>query len=194
MSAIEGFVPKEMIRCFNAYLDFCYLARGSLFTQSTLDRLDEALKRFHEYRKVFQRTGVREPTPAGFSLPWQHAMTHYRRHIENFGMPNGLCSSITESKHISAVKRPWRRSSRYNPIQQIMRTNCHAEKLTAARARFTSYGMLDTPTWQPRTPHSVPSDDDEDQSGPAEEGAIYNEVFLAQTHGTSSQRVPSKLD
>jgi len=75
-----------------------------------------------------------------------------------------------------------------------MRTNRRAEKLTAARARFTSYGMLDTPTWQPRTPNSVPSDDDEDQSGPAEEGAIYNEVFLAQTHGMSSQRVPSELD
>jgi len=183
MSAIEGFVPQDMVWCFNAYLDFCYLARGSLFTRLTLDRLDEALERFHKYRKIFQSTGVRDPTPAGFSLPRQHAMTHYRRHIENFGAPNGLCSSITESKHISAVKRPWRRSSRYNPIQQIMKTNRRTEKLTAARAWFTSRGMLDMPTWQPRVPHPVPSDDDEDQSGAAEEGAIYNEVFLAQIHG-----------
>ncbi|KAJ6617373.1 hypothetical protein B0H10DRAFT_2176466 [Mycena sp. CBHHK59/15] len=28
--------------------------------------------------------------------------------------PNGLCSSITESKHIKAVKQPWRRSRRGN--------------------------------------------------------------------------------
>lgn len=183
MSAIEGLVPQDVIRCFNAYLDFCYIARASVFTRSTLDSLDEALKRFREYRQVFQRIGVRDPTPAGFSLPRQHAMAHYRRHIENFGAPNGLCSSITESKHITTVKRPWRRSSRYNAIKQIMQTNRRAEKLTAARAHFVSRGMLDFPTWQPRIPHPAPSDDDEDQSGEAEEDAIYNEVFLAQTHG-----------
>ena len=97
-----------------------------------LNRLDEALRRFHMYRKVFQETGVRDPTLAGFSLPRQHAMVHYRRHIENFGAPNGLCSSITESKHISVVKCPWRRSSWYNAIHQIIQMNCRAEKLTAA--------------------------------------------------------------
>lgn len=183
MSAIEGFVPREVIRSFNAYLDFCYIARASTFTQLTLDRLDNTLKRFHECRKVFQHLGIRDPTSAGFSLPRQHAMTHYCQHIENFGAPNGLCSSITESKHISAVKRPWRRSSRYNAIHQIMQTNRRAEKLSAARTAFTSHGMLNFPTWQPRNPHPVPSDNDEDQSGAAEEDAIYNEVFLAQTHG-----------
>ena len=113
-------------------------------------------------------------------------MTHYRQHIENFGALNGLCSSITESKHISAVKRPWHRSSRYNAIHQIMQTNHHSEKLSAIRASFTARGMLNFPTWQPRIPHPVPSDNDEDQSGTAEEDAVYNEVFLTQTHGTPS--------
>jgi hypothetical protein len=174
----------------------------SVFTHSTLDRLDEALKRFHEYRHVFQRVGVRDPAPAGLSLPRQHAMTHYRRHIENFGAPNGLCSSITESKHISVVKRPWRHSSRYNAIHQMMQTSCRAEKLSAARAVFTTRGLLDFPTWQPRLPHPVPSDSDEDQSGAAEEGAIHNEVFLPRCHGnflilafntmlTTSKQVPN---
>ena len=183
MSAIEGFVPRDVVRCFASYLDFCYIARASVFTKLTLDHLDDALKRFHKYRQVFQCVGVRDPTSAGFSLPRQHAMAHYRRHIENFGAPNGLCSSITESKHISAVKRPWRRSSRYDPIHQIMETNRRVEKLSAARAVFTARGMLNFPTWQPRVFHPVPSDNDEDQSGAAEEGAIHNEVFLAQSHG-----------
>ena len=185
MSAIEGFVPRDVVRCFHAYLDFCYITRASVFTQSTLDRLDNALKRFHKYRQIFQQTGVRDPTSAGVSLPRQHSMVHYRRHIENFGAPNGLCSSITESKHISVVKRPWRRSSRYNAIHQIMKTNQRTEKLSAARAAFTVRGMLGFPAWQPHTSHPIPSDNDEDQSGAADEGAIYNEVFLAQTHSMS---------
>ena len=176
-------MPQDVLRCFNAYLDFCYLARMSTFTERTLDRLDDALQRFHTHRAVFQQLGVREPTNAGFSLPRQHAMTHYRRHIENFGAPNGLCSSITESKHITAVKRPWRRSSRYNAIRQIMLTNRRMEKLTAARARFTARGLLKFPTWQPRVLHPVPSNDEDDQAGAADEEAIHNEVFLAQTPG-----------
>jgi hypothetical protein len=90
MSAIEGFVPRDIIRCFNAFLDFCYTARMSVFTEQTLDALDAALIRFHRYRAVFQELGIREPTTAGFALPRQHAMMHYRRHIENFGAPNGL--------------------------------------------------------------------------------------------------------
>jgi hypothetical protein len=185
MSAIEGFVPRDVVRCFHAYLDFCYIARMNIFTCSTLDRLDEALKRFHTYRVVFQQLGVRDPAHSGLSLPRQHAMVHYRQHIENFGAPNGLCSSITESKHIAAVKRPWRRSSRYNAIKQIMLINQRMEKLTAARISFTSQGIFEFPTWQPRLPQSVPSDNDDDQSGAAREDAIHNEVFLAQTHGAS---------
>jgi hypothetical protein len=183
MSAIEGFVPQDIVRCFSAYLDFCYVARMNTFTEQALDSLDDALKRFHKYRAVFQELGVRGPTTAGFSLPRQHAMAHYRRHIENFGAPNGLCSSITESKHIAAVKRPWRRSSRNNAIKQIMLTNRRMEKLTAARARFTTRGLLDTPTWQPNILQPVPSNDDDDEAGAVDEEAIHNEVFLAQTPG-----------
>ena len=110
-------------------------------------------------------------------------MVHYRRHIENFGTPNGLCSSITESKHITTVKHPWCRSSRYNAIKQIMQVNQRMEKLTTARVNFTLQGILMFPTWQPRLLHSVPLDDEDDQSGAAHEGAIHNKVFLAQTHG-----------
>jgi len=75
-----------------------------------------------------------------------------------------------------------------------MQTNRRAEKLTAVRASFTSRGMLDVPTWQPRIPYPFPSDDEEDQAGAAEDGAIYNEVFLAKTHGTFLNKVPPEPD
>ena len=64
-----------------------------------------------------------------------------------------------------------------------METNRRLEKLTAARAVFTAHGMLDFPTWQPRAPHPIPSNNNEDQFGAAEEDAIHNEVFLVQSHG-----------
>ena len=69
-------------------------------------------------------------------------MVHYHDNIKNFGAPNGLCSSITESKHIAAVKRPWRRSNRYKALSQILKVNERLNKLAAARADFSNRGML----------------------------------------------------
>jgi len=63
--------------------------------------------------------------------------------IRLFGAPNGLCSSITEVKHIKAVKEPWRRSNRHKPLEQILLTNQRLDKLVAARIDFTQHGMLD---------------------------------------------------
>ncbi|KAH9839788.1 uncharacterized protein C8Q71DRAFT_795095 [Rhodofomes roseus] len=140
LSAIEGHVPDEMVRCFAAYLDFCYLARRSAHDDKSLAAMEEALTRFHTHRVIFETVGVR---PEGFSLPRQHALIHYITGIRLFGSPNGICSSITESKHIRAVKRPWRASSKNNPLPQILRTNQRLDKLSAARSCFTSRQMLD---------------------------------------------------
>lgn len=144
MNAIEGFVPPDIIRTFTAFLDFCYIARRNVITEDSLEDLNAALQRFHKYRVIFSGT-VREDGLAGFSLPRQHSMVHYHDHIKNFGSPNGLCSSITESKHIAAVKRPWRRSSRYKALAQILKVNERLDKLVAARADFAARGMLTTP-------------------------------------------------
>src|SRR5260221_9305261 len=63
--------------------------------------------------------------------------------IRLFGAPNGQCSSIIESKHIKAVKQPWRRSNRHKPLKQILLTNQRLDKLAAARIDFTQRGMLE---------------------------------------------------
>jgi hypothetical protein len=79
---------------------------------------------------------------AGLSLPRQHSMNHYPAMIRLFRAPNGLCSSITEAKHIKAVKEPWRRSNRNKPLKQMIFTNQRLDKLAAARVDFTQRGML----------------------------------------------------
>ena len=56
-------------------------------------------------------------------MPRQHSIIHYYALIRLFGAPNGLCSSITESKHIRAVKEPWRRSNRNEALGQMLITN-----------------------------------------------------------------------
>jgi hypothetical protein len=139
MHALQGHLPKEIIRTFCAFLEFCYIARKDALTEVDLQQLEDALSRFHHHRTIFVKSGVR---PKGISLPRQHSLVHYPSLIRNFGAPNGLCSSITESKHIRAVKEPWRRSSRNQPLGQMLVTNQRLDQLSTAHMDFKNRGML----------------------------------------------------
>ena len=140
LPAIEGHVPSKMVQALQALMDFIYIARRDVIDANDLIALDNALEKFHNYRTIFQECGIR---PTGFNLPRQHSLIHYQRNIEEFGAPNGLCSSITESKHIKAVKEPWRRSSRFNALGQMLLINQRLDNLAASRVDFASRGMLE---------------------------------------------------
>jgi len=139
LAAIEGHVPDDVVRTFRAFLEFCYIVRRDVLTERSLAELDDALERFHRYRTIFTTLGV----ITTLSLPRQHSLAHYKFLIRQFGAPNGLCSSITESKHIKAVKEPWRRSSHFNALKQMLLTNQRLDKLAAIRVEFKARGMLD---------------------------------------------------
>ncbi|THU92773.1 hypothetical protein K435DRAFT_829595 [Dendrothele bispora CBS 962.96] len=146
LPAISGLVPPQMVRTFSAFLEFCYLVWRNIINQETLVAIDAAVARFHHERDIFREVGVRdEDTTLGFSIPRQHALSHYRYLIEEFGAPNGLCSSITESKHIKAVKEPWWRSRRFEALGQMLVINSRMDKPAASQVDFKSHGMLDGP-------------------------------------------------
>ena len=128
-----------MQRCFRAFLEFCYIVRRDVITEKTLGALKKALRRFHQHRLVFREYGI----SPGLSLPRQHSMMHYFEMIRLFGAPNGLDSSMTEAKHKTAVKEPWRRTNHYQPLHQMLVINQRLDKLAAMRADFTERGMLE---------------------------------------------------
>jgi len=141
VSCIEGHVPDDMVRAVRAFVDFTYIVRRDIHNESSLRELDDAFRRFDHFRRIYVTTGVR----MNFSLPRQHSMGHYHTLIRAYGAPNGLCSSITESKHIVAVKKPWRRSNHHNALGQMLLTNQRLDKLAAMRVDFTRRKMLEKP-------------------------------------------------
>ncbi|KAJ3510664.1 hypothetical protein NLJ89_g4545 [Agrocybe chaxingu] len=143
LPAIAGHVPKQMVQAVASLIEFCYLVRRNVIDEDTLSEIENTLTRFYEHREIFREVNVR---PDGFSLPRQHSLKHYPFLITQFGAPNGLCSSITESKHIKAVKCPYRRSSRNKPLGQMLVTNQRLDKLAAARVDFAACGMLNGPS------------------------------------------------
>ena len=139
LPAIDGHVPAEMVQMMHAFLEFCYLARHDIHDMRSLSALDNALQMFHQHHEIFRTSGIRAN---GFNLPWQHSLIHYSKLIRSFGAPNGLCSSITESKHIKAMKEPWRHSNHFDALSQMLLTNQHLDKLAAAQVDFANRGML----------------------------------------------------
>ncbi|KAJ6545870.1 hypothetical protein DFH09DRAFT_927614 [Mycena vulgaris] len=204
LPAIEGHVPPQMLRAFSAFLDFCYLVRRNVVDEHTLIAIDAALAKYHRERAVFVDSGV---CPDGFCLPRQHSLTHYRYLIQEFGAPNGLCSSITESKHIKAVKEPWRRSSRYEALFQMLTINDRLDKLAETRVDFTERGMMAGPSARlraappapaPAPPAPVPApasqeDEDDEDGGASDAREILGEVLLAKTPVRRYPRAPSAL-
>ena len=178
--------------CLSAFLDACYIARQQVIDADALDALEMALANFWQLREIFRTSGIRAK---GFSLPRQHALFHYRHHIEDFGAPGGLCSSITESRHITAVKRPWCHSNRYQALGQMLNTNQRLDKLAAMRSDFVSRSMLPaghapgrnisliSPSHQAGVEDVGLEDDDE---GPVEEENVDGHVSLACKRGKST--------
>ena len=83
-------------------MEFCYLVRCNVITEDDILAIDNAVAKFHAERSIFD-----DVCPNGYSLPRQHSLVDYTFLIQEFGALNSLCSSITESKHIKAVKEPW---------------------------------------------------------------------------------------
>ncbi|PBK73224.1 hypothetical protein ARMSODRAFT_987174 [Armillaria solidipes] len=109
LAAVAGYLPDSIMKALSAFMDFCYLVQRSDFNESN------------------------------FSLPRQHAIVHYPSHIMEFSAPNGLCSSITESWHITTIKKPWQHSNHYNALSQMLLMNQCLDKLAALHMDLSSY-------------------------------------------------------
>ena len=108
-------------------MDACYIARRNSINSTSRERLYDCVQTYFQLRTIFLDAGIRTTV----SIPRQHALKHIYDAIRLFGSPNGLCSSITESKHIEAVKRPWRRSSRFLALIQMLRILQRMDKMMA---------------------------------------------------------------
>jgi hypothetical protein len=110
-----------------------------MIDEDTLVQIEDALDRFHHYRGFSYWLGF---VRTRFSLPRQHSLAHYHYLIRLFGAPNGICTSITESKHSKAVRKPYQRSNRCKALGQMLVTNQRLDKIAAARSDFEAQGML----------------------------------------------------
>jgi hypothetical protein len=135
-----------MVRCIAAFMDACYIARRNAIDSLSLEHFRDCVQTYHNLRTIFLEAGLH----IKLSVPCQHALSHFYQGIHLFGSPNGLCLSITESKHIRIVKIPWRMSSRYQALTQMLRTIQRMEKMQALCRRLKDNGMLQGFVFSPK--------------------------------------------
>ena len=164
--------------CLSGCMLPCSLTWHQWNYESDITKLQMAIRWFHEHWETFRVHGV---WPKGFSLPHQHSLTHYPHQIHKFGAPAGLCSSITKSWHIMAVKQPWRWSNHHNALGQMLLTNQRLDKLKAACNNFVHRGLFPPLHAPPPKPVLMP---DEDKDGGPIDKNVTGTVTLARTRCT----------
>ncbi|TEB36772.1 hypothetical protein FA13DRAFT_1893563 [Coprinellus micaceus] len=189
IAAIAEYVPERMVQCLAVFMNICYILRRNAISASALTEATAEREKFHELRSVFVEEGSRQHT----SLPRQHALSHFIPAVQNFGSPNGLCSSITESRHITAVKEPWRQSNRFNALPQML-TIIVQRMLEGTTAWYTAMQMsasfLDAPAGGEEHGGDTEAGDSEvemeedwrlDDVGPVQGPCLAPSVKLSQT-------------
>ena len=111
-----------------------------MIDEDILEAIGGCVERFHKYRESFRAAGIVKER--GFNLPRQHSLVHYRWLIQQFGVPNGLSTSITELKHKESVKDVWRRSNKNNADQQMLKTVERTDKMKAQRVLYEQAGLI----------------------------------------------------
>lgn len=130
VALISGAIPHAALQAVRAILDFIYLAQYPSHSTTTLQRLQEALKRFHSHKQIFIQTHIREH----FQIPKVHAMEHYVASIQSRGTADGFNTELPERLHIDLTKDGYRASSRRDYTIQMTRWLTRQEKIFAFSA------------------------------------------------------------
>ncbi|KAG1732287.1 hypothetical protein EDB19DRAFT_1896780 [Suillus lakei] len=101
----NGHVPMDVVCTFHAFLEFCYLVQHNIITESMLVQIQDALNRFHHYRKTKDIKAVKEPWRrlSCYKALGQMLVTNQRLDklaasridFKSRGMLNGTCLSET---------------------------------------------------------------------------------------------------
>ncbi|TFY57388.1 hypothetical protein EVJ58_g7052, partial [Rhodofomes roseus] len=194
-----GQSPVRLIRAVRALLDFVYLAQLPAHTSTTLDRLDDALARFHANKAVFEALGIRDH----FNFPKLHSLQHYVSGIKLFGTADGTNTAQSEHLHITLAKDPWRKSNRKDEYPQMTTTvvrleQIHAHALYIQWRRDGRPDISSVPTRIPHKPHrhitrnptctSVPFAKMESQYGASDFEETLKEFIIRHKHPELSGR------
>ncbi|KAI0701023.1 hypothetical protein BC835DRAFT_1442215 [Cytidiella melzeri] len=116
LGVVAGSADADVVKVVQAVLDFISNAHFETHTNNSLSGLNDAWTRFHSYKQVFVRLGVRKDFNGILKL---HLMTHYLESIRLLGTKDGYNSEGPERLHIDFAKVGYRASNCKQYIHQM---------------------------------------------------------------------------
>ncbi|VDB94448.1 unnamed protein product [Peniophora sp. CBMAI 1063] len=126
----HNYSRKRMYNCVRGLLDFVYIAQLPEATDSRLESLRAALKRFHLNKSIFKDLGARKH----FNLPKIHALFHYFESARLLGTADNFNTSYSERLHIDYAKLAWRATNRKDEYPQMTLWLQRREQMRAHQA------------------------------------------------------------
>jgi len=115
ITVIAGAVAPKVLVAAQSILDFICYAQYHSHTTETLDKMQQALNKFHAAKDIFIELGIRDH----FNIPKLHSMLHYKSAITRLGSADGFNSESPERFHIDYVKLGYRASNRHDYTAQM---------------------------------------------------------------------------
>ncbi|KAJ6571013.1 hypothetical protein DFH09DRAFT_1246876 [Mycena vulgaris] len=117
-------IPRELLVAVRALQDFRYHGQAPKIDESVLNKMDAALKTFHENKHAILEAGVRRGKNGPIDnwwIPKLEFMQSVVASIRANGVPLQWSADITEHAHITLIKDPASHSNNQNHEQQICR-------------------------------------------------------------------------
>ncbi|KAF8954739.1 hypothetical protein BDZ97DRAFT_1927768 [Flammula alnicola] len=115
LGVLAGATDTRVLQAVRGVLDFTYYAHFETHCDETLAQLDEAWRRFHENKEIFEELGIREH----FNISKLHNIKHYLDSIRSLGTADGFNTEGTERLHIDLAKMGYNASNKKEYIKQM---------------------------------------------------------------------------
>lgn len=121
----DGMSNARLLRATRGLLDFLFLSQYPVQSDSTLQRLEDALKQFHDNKDIFVDLGIRKD----FNFPKLHSLSHYLPNIRWKGSADNFDTAYAERLHIDLTKDAYHATNHRDELPQMTRWVERKEKI-----------------------------------------------------------------
>lgn len=117
VSVCAGSGPNDFVIAIRALMDFRYLIQSPIIDDRLCDKIQDALKEFHDHKHAILEVGARED----WHIPKLEFLQSAVAHIKANGAVSQWTADVTEHAHIEVVKDPGRSGNNQRYEDQICR-------------------------------------------------------------------------